>query len=360
MITKTIIAASTFVCLASGALAQQNVQQAQIIDRHGFGRPLVAATLSIPKGWKSEGGIVWSQNMSGCGPSPTHVNWRAIAPDGIGMISVLPEETWSGNNFPVQGQTQCPNVTVTDTKQFILSFVQRHRPNARLLDYHDRPDIVAQVNQQIEQMRQPDMYGSETRQWAGAGLALISYQMNGKEVHELIGTGVIFNLMRMPGVYPGEVQEYLSLSTLPGFAMRMPKGKLDLTQAEFFRSSGKPGREWQQLMAQHNAKIARINAKGAADRARITSETNREISDMQMDSWRRQQASSDRTHREALETIRGTETYNDPSGNGTVQLDYGYDNNYQLDDGSFVQTNDPFYNPYADTGQNATELTITE
>lgn len=360
MIIKTMIAASAFVCLTSGALAQQNVQQAQIIDRHGFGRPLVAATLSIPKGWKSEGGIVWSQNASGCGPAPTHINWHALAPDGIGMISVLPEETWSGNNLPVQGQTQCPNVTVTDTKQFVLSFVQRHRPNARLLDYHDRPDIVAKVNQQIEQTRQPAIYGSETRQWAGAGLALIGYQVNGKEVRELIGTAVMFNVMRMQGAYPGEVQEFLSLSTMPGFAIRMPEGQLDLQQAEFFRSSGKPGLEWQQRMAQHNAKMAGINAKGAADRARITSETNREISDMQMDSWRRQQASSDRNHREAIETIRGTETFNDPSGGGTVELDYGYDKNYQLDDGSHVQTNDPFYDPYANTGQNSTELQVTE
>ena len=360
MIKNITIAASIFVCLASGALAQQNVQETQIMDRHGFGRPLVAATVSIPKGWESEGGIVWSQNMSGCGPAPTHVNWRALAPDGIGMISLLPEEIWSGHNLPVPTQSQCPNVRITDTKQFVLNFVQRHRPNARLLEYHDRPDIMSKVNQQIEQMRQPNMYGSETHQWAGAGLALIGYQVNGEEVHELIGTGVIFNLMRIPGIYPGEVQEYLTLSTLPGFSMRMPKGKLDLKQAEFFRSSGKPSPEWQKLMAQHNAKIARINAKGAADRARITAETNREISDMQMGSWHRQQESSDRNHREAIEAIRGTETYNDPSNGGTVELEYGYDKNYQLDDGSFVQTNDPFYDPYADTGQNATELQVTE
>jgi len=359
MISKSMIAASVFMCLASGAFAQQGVQQAQIIDRQGFGRPLVAATVSIPAGWKTEGGIVWNQNMSGCGPAPTHVNWRAIAPDGIGMISILPEETWSGHNLPVQAQTQCPNVTITDTKQFILDFVQRHRPNAHLLDYQDRQDIVAKINQQIEAMRQPDMYGSETRRWAGAGLALIGYQVNGREVRELIGTGVVFNLMRMQGVYPGEVQEYLSLYTLPGFAMRMPQGQLNFKQAEFFRSSGKPSAKWQQRMVQHNAKIANINAKGAADRSRITSQTNRDISDMQMDSWRRQQASNDRSHRETIEAIRGTETYNDPSG-GTVELEYGYNKNYQLDDGSYVQTNDAFYDPYANTGQNATELEVTE
>ena len=81
---------------------------------------------------------------------------------------------------------------------------------------------------------------------------------------------------------------------------------------------------------------------------------------MQMDSWRKQQESSDRGSREFNEYIRGVETYNDPINGGSVQLDNTYDNAWQLNDGTYVLTDDPSFNPYAATGQDGQRLEPTQ
>ena len=87
-------------------------------------------------------------------------------------------------------------------------------------------------------------------------------------------------------------------------------------------------------MARHSAKISQIQRQGAMDRSRIIAKTGDEIRQMQQDSWEKQNASRDRMQRETIESIRGTETYNDPSSGGTIELDNSYDHAGQLEDGS--------------------------
>ena len=72
---------------------------------------------------------------------------------------------------------------------------------------------------------------------------------------------------------------------------------------------------------------------------------------MQADSWRLYNESSDYLSREASEAIRGVETYNDPYYGGTVQLDSSYEYAWQLNDGTYVLTNDASFEPYAATSQ---------
>lgn len=108
-------------------------------------------------------------------------------------------------------------------------------------------------------------------------------------------------------------------------------------------------------MNRHNAIMAGIAAKGAADRARIRSETNAEIQRMQQEGWENYTQSMDRNSREFQEYIRGTETYNDPSG-GTVQLDNTYDHAWALDDGSYILSNDSGFDPGKDLGLSGSRL----
>ncbi|MEM9618105.1 MAG: hypothetical protein AAF936_09110 [Pseudomonadota bacterium] len=343
--------------LPAGAV---RVQSSKIMDRNGFAQPMVAATMLIPVGWKTEGGIVWAQNMSGCGPNTPHVNWTATSPDGSSTIQMLPEEKWSGHNmqYPGMQQSQCPNVIVTDPRQYITQYVQRVRPGAQLLDYRERADIVEGVSKMMPP-QPPDMYGMQTRQWVGAGDALLGYQLQGRDMRELVGVIAIFSQNRIADGMGGVMESYMTFS-LPSFAYRAPEGQLDFNKAAMIRNSYKADPQWSAKIAQFHANIARTNAKGAADRARITAQTNREISDMQMDSWRRQQESSDRGSREFNEYIRGVETYNDPINGGSVQLDNTYDNAWQLNDGTYVLTDDPSFNPYAATGQDGQRLEPTQ
>jgi len=77
---------------------------------------------------------------------------------------------------------------------------------------------------------------------------------------------------------------------------------------------------------------------------------------MQADSWRIYNESSDRLSRERSEAIRGVETYNDPYYGGSVQLDSSYNHAWQLNDGTYVLTDDPSFNPYRVFGQDGQQL----
>lgn len=356
-LTGQRVAAPARTELPAGAV---RVQSSKIMDRNGFGQPMVAATMLIPVGWKTEGGIVWAQNMSGCGLNTPHINWTATSPDGSSAIQMLPEEKWSGHNmqYPGMQQTQCPNVIVTDPRQYITQYVQRIRPGVRLLDYRERTDIMEGLSKMLPPPP-PDMYGMQTRQWVGAGDALLGYQLQGREMRELVGVIAIFSQNRVADGMGGVMETYTTLS-LPSFAYRAPEGQLDFNKAAMIRNSYKADPQWSAKIAQFHANISRTNAKGAADRARISAQTNREISDMQMDSWRKQQESNDRGAREFNEAIRGVETYNDPINGGSVQLDNTYENAWQLNDGTYVLTDDPSFNPYAATGQDGQRLEPTQ
>lgn len=338
------------------------VQKADIIDQTGFGRPMVAATTMIPVGWQAQGGVLWIENVSGCGKKTPHFAWRATSPDGMSAMEILPEENWYGTNQHIAGMPQqaCPNIQIQTAKEYIHTWVQYNRPGARVLDYRDRHDSVAEMDKQLKLMlqQQPPLPGIEMRQWVEGGQVLIAYNRQGTEMRELIGIPIIFTLSRMQGVMPGEIAEYLTLYSLPGFAMRAPDGQLDLKMAEMLRKAGHPNPQWQAKMAQHYNKMSQINTRGAMDRSKIISQTYSEINAMQHDSWKKRNTSDDYLQRERVETIRGTETYNDTSG-GTIELDNTYKHAWQLNDGSYVLTDNPSFNPYAITGQDGQQLEVT-
>lgn len=329
-------------------------QRATIIDRQGFGRPLTAASLLIPAGWNSEGGIVWQINNSGCGKNGTRFEWHAVAPDGTSAVEILPEETWTGNNLPIAGMQQtCPNITITTVKDFLSWYVQRHRPNARILDYRARPDLVKKL-QQFN--RTDNTLGGQMETRVECGEALLGYSLNNQEVREAMSVATVFYLSRMQGVFPGEIREFLTLSVLPGFAVRAPNGELDFRLVETIRRSIQPGAEWSAAMAQHNAKIAQINLKGAADRHAIQQKTFQEIAEINQQGYENRQAIMDRSHERFSQAIRGVDTFVDSSSNEQVELPNTYDNVWRLNDGTYLLTDDPNFQPGTDLGVDGHQL----
>ena len=82
--------------LPPGAL---EVQLVEIADRAGFGRPMTAARVLVPVGWRTEGGV------SGAGarlaaPDPATFGWSAVSPDGRPGSSSSPSEIWKPQQPP--------------------------------------------------------------------------------------------------------------------------------------------------------------------------------------------------------------------------------------------------------------------
>lgn len=330
------------------------LQRTEIMDNNGFGRSMPAIQLLIPAGWSASGGVVWEQRQATCGKNPTRFEWRAVAPDGISAIEVLPEESWSGNNLPMPPVPGgCPNVTINNIRDYLRWYAERNRQGARLLDYRDRPDLTA--NLQAYNRSDPGPFG-ETRTWVQAGEILLGYQVNGRDVREEIVAIVLFNLSRMKGVMPGEVREFLIISMLPALSARAPRGELDFHLTETVRRSMKTNPEWKELMDDHSRKMAGIAAKGEADRHAIRMQTAKEIAEIQRQGYENTQATNDRIHERFTQTIRGVETYVDTTSRERIELPNTHQHAWRLNDGTYVLTDDPNFQPNRDLGVEGRQL----
>ncbi len=330
-----------------------HAKRVQIIDRQGFEKPIVASTVIVPVTWREQGGVFWNAQAL-CG-SGYNFDFRVDAPDGRTGVHFFPMEYWQWNNTGSPVASGCPTAQINSIQQYLQSLVQRTRPGAQIKDFRPRPNIAKEL-ENLNQVTPMPM--GEIRAWVEAGEVLIAYQQNGIDMRETISAAAVFTLNRMqaPGM---PMTEYFNGATLPGFAMRAPNGQLDFKLAEMIRKSAKANPAWTARITQHNAKITNMKVTAARDQSRMTAQYGEEIRQMHADSWRLQSESFDRNSRETSEWIRGVETYNDPYYGGTVQLDNTYEHAYQLNDGSYVLTDDPDFNPYRVFGQDAQRLEVT-
>lgn len=341
------------------------MQRVEILDRQGFDRPMVAATAMIPVGWRAQGGVVWKQTTCGNG---YNFNWSASSPDGNRGVAIFPGEQWSWSNFPVSGMS-CPTAQVRSVKQYLQNLIMRARPGARIIDFRPREDL-AKTYQHLNSVM--PMAGGELRSWVEAGEILIGYtNARGVEIRETAAAVTFFNLSRMSGIN-GNMLETLSGQSLAGFASYAPNGQLNFKADETMRKAIQPAPDWMAKINNHNSaiakntadtyrQIARTNADGARQRSALMAKTSAEISDMQMESWKKKTELWDYELREAGELANEVETYDDPqSSTGAVQLSHNYDNAWRLDDGTYVLTDDANFQPYKDTGQFGQKLKVQE
>lgn len=312
---------------------------------------MVAYTLFVPAGWKTDGGLEYAR-LGSCDP-PTRIDWTAKAPDGLGELRIIPEEQWGSTNFPVP-EDGCLRAPVVSARGYLEWWAQRHRPGARVLDYRARPELT----KPFESLTQTT---ENLKSWADAGELLLGYQVGGREVREAIVTTVFLLVSRLPAIGGAAPMEQLHGSSAPGFSLRMPNGALDFKAMDALRQSVHSAPEWQarmnrsaaeraRMQTESNRQMAETNRRAAADRSAIIAGTARDINAMQMGAWQSASASSDRTQRESIEAIRGVETYNDPHYGGTVQLSSQFSQAWQLNDGSYLLTDDLTFDPARDLG----------
>jgi hypothetical protein len=328
------------------------LKSAEIIDAQGFDKPMVAATVLIPHDWRAQGGVVWNPQDT-CG-NGYNFNWRADAPDGSMAAAIIPSFTWTSNNFGAPAPAGCVALQIANVQQYLEHIVRQSRPDARILDFRVREDLQQEFATLNSHTPMPM---GELRTWVEAGEVLIGYSEQGREFRETAAAVVIFTFSRSQGLQPGHSMDTFTGSALPGYAFRAPNGALDFKMAEAIRTSIRVAPAWQQQISAHNAAIARTNIEGARKRSEIIAKSNEEIRAINQRGWEERNQSSDRQHRAFIEGIRGVETYDDPmSSVGQVELSNHYESAYRLNDGSYVLTNDPSFDPYAATGQDGVKL----
>ena len=143
----------------------------------------------------------------------------------------------------------------------------------------------------------------------------------------------------------------------PGYAVTAPSVDFDLAFFEALRRTIKTNPQWEKRIADHNLAIGRVALEESRKRSAMIMRSNDEIARIRDEAWTGAQESSDRRAREFGELIRGVETYKDADApGGTVELSHSYDSAWRMNDGSYVLSADPNFEPWRDLGVEGRKL----
>lgn len=328
-------------------------ERAVIVDASGFEQPLAASTLFLPLGWRSQGGVFWSQQFM-C-TNGYNFNWAALSPDGSMSVAVLPQARWESNNYGAPPSTPgCKPAPYTDVRSYLHALAQQWKPGARVMDFRRRPDIEAEL---ASFNKRTPMPLGEVRNWAEAGEVLIAYSDGGRDMRASVAAAVLFTLT-ITDAGTGRMQA-LTGYALPGYGATAPKGQMNFAFFEAIRQSIKPSPTWSKRIANHNLQIGRVALEESRKRAAIIAQSNAEISRIREEAWNAYQESADRRAREFGKVLRGVETYADRDApGGTVDLSHRYNHAWRMNDGTYVLTNDASFEPYRDLGMEGRRLEV--
>lgn len=347
-----VVLVAGLMCPSAPALAQATPLRVEPVVIEDSGTPAIRGL--VPVGWQAQGGIVWGDPCIDYG---YNIAWLAGAPDKSQGIAMLAALGWGRS--PIMGCRQPP---IADIRDLLLTQARKLSSDVRVLDYRSRPELLSlpSVPQQIPEFSM-SMPGLTAEAWRDAGELLVGWRdAQGREMRAAILGGGLFT--RTVASFPATeftpaIPDQITLigGSDWGFAVWAQDGQLDLTASEAIRRSFQPDPGWLRFILEHRAVIDRQNVEAAGNIAEINRAGNAEVARIMAGTYDATRASQDRMYRENIEAVRGVETYVDTAGQ-QVQLDYNYNQAWQLDDGSYVLTNDAFYDPAAAHGIGGTQL----
>ena len=355
---RAIAAFCLMLVTSATALAQNGdalrLQLVRIMDPTGFEKPLTAATSVIPADWTAKGGVIW--NATGTCTLGQTVDWIATSGDGKAFIQLMPNPGWQFNSLGVPASQDCLNAAFKSADEYARSFVSQ-LPGGKVTAIERDPQTTAALSQY------PFRYESKgdpyARSWWDAASVSFDYRQDGVPYSGVVilFTTHSYNLSGHSYGYGAPLETGFGLA-MSRIVMAAPKERAEAYLPAFyvFLKNFQSDPEWSERMARHNARLASDNMKASANVSNIISQTYSDISDMSMKGWSDRNASSDRMQANTVEVIKGVETYGADTPTGQIELPNQYDRAFQLNDGSFVVTNNVMFEPYRDTGLDGTEL----
>lgn len=183
-----------------------------VMDDTG-GTPQLAYTVEVPDGWRGAGGVQWNDSAP-CHADQVRVSWSARSPDGTHVFQILPRAAWQleGSQNPAD---PCPVAGYRSARELLEAAAAQARPHARVLDYRDWPEKLAQMRRQLVEQAGDAAPGSERR--VDAGHLLLAYAENGTEMREVLSAAVDF----------ASRNGYTVAATRQFTSYRAPDGQLD-------------------------------------------------------------------------------------------------------------------------------------
>ena len=271
------------------------MKRVQLIDEHGFARPMLAASMLLPTDWKFQGQAVYGKDH-GC--SLVQTSFQAASGDGRMAMDLLPAYTWQWADDPGAlqylraaaqqgaraGRQGCGIMPPMTAGDFLRRYVvPKVRPNARLVSIEPLTKVTQLLQQQTRQGEaQSAQYGLKVRIRSDAARALVQYTLNGQPVEEWITSvttvrGNLGPVMNTRTGAMGQAFSYNCSSTFM-FVERAPQGQLSSKEKlfELIVSTIRVDPAWQAKIGGVQQNIQANGIREAGKRAEIIRRTGEE------------------------------------------------------------------------------------
>jgi hypothetical protein len=327
------------------------------VDAQGIG--CEAYRLLIPSDWSFEGGVQWPMNNPAM---PGTIGFRVRSPDGQTAFEVLPNLAfyWTNNpmvamSFPVGSfyygnEVRPPMPALQALREVVLPRYRGQMPALQISGQESLPGLLGPI--------QAAGYGGQGPTSDGAKMR-IRYRQADVQIEE-----ELFAVVEMARTFAptmmGMVENIFWWADYL-LAFRAQAGQLDAQSQilEVIVRSFRMNPQWYNRYAQltqfltqnqvqqmyHAGQIGQI-LRGASDF----------VSEATMAGYRQQQETRERIADAASLTVRGMDTYRDPTSGGTVELPgrYGYAWANSLNE--YILTDDPELNPNEGSNLNWQQL----
>jgi hypothetical protein len=336
----------------------------KIMDAQGWGDPVEVSRLLVPSDWKAEGGVNWVQGMTRCPQNIIQARWRAVSPDGLTGIEILPQYGWVWSDDPMQQQTMhgsaqgglaCDANPVMNPADFLTRMVlPRTRQGARVLAAEPLRGLA-----QAEQAKLDATYGAMIQQGlyrgvrAEAGRVRFQYSLGGRPVEEWMSATI--QTIAAPTANSAAMMNGNMAMTSNNFAVMAynvigtwaPMGQLDQNSKLFatMMTSMRINPQYTAAVGQWLRNMGRIQQQSAMDRHKIWRDAQEYIGNSINETYRQNQVVQDKMAEQFGQTIRGVESYIDPRSNEKVELVGGYTNAWSNGKGEYILSDSPNFNP---------------
>ena len=328
------------------------LKKVQVIDQYGFERPMPALSLLIPTDWQFQGGIQYLQG--GCGLAQT--TFRASGPDGR-SIELLPEYNWqwSDDGFTVQSlrtQRGCDVMRPMAAGDFLRRIVvPKVRPGARVVGVEPIPQAAKQMQEIARQAETMSAQaGLRINVRSDVARARLQYTHDGRAVEGWVTAVMLVKAWPWPTydvqtMRQGQALYYSSWARM--FDLRAPPGQLDASE-KFFQmviSTMRVEPEWESRVAAVQNNIAAAQIKGAADRSKIISKSNAEISNIIIKGHEERSKAHDRSMANYSQALRGVESYRNPNTGETFELSNQYGHAWVNNNNEYILSDQEGFDP---------------
>lgn len=340
------------------------LKRVRIIDKMGFDRPVEAASILVPDGWKVEGGIRW-KSINECRADIVSPEYTITSPDGAIQFSAFPSQSFNFSDdemmlesFKIGAQHGGCQVSEPFEASQYLQKLANGKLGAKVTNIRTDQATEDKINKMNEAnnagMQQS---GLQTRMETTVVFGNLAWNDGTKGLSQVGVTNIITDKPNM--IDGGSVR----FSTTSAFHQIVIRYKAD-REAEALKvfgtitTSARTNPIWLQAKSDFLTRLGNIEHAGRMERIRLMGEQSKayakqqsDAADERMRNWEKQQNSSDASQRRFIQTIREVETWKDSSGD-PVELNAGYKYGWSKPDGTYILTDNSNFDPAVEFQQN--------